>query len=220
MARIVFDLDGTLIDSLPDIHAIANAVLAEERAEPLSLEEARGFVGKGAAVFVARMRAARGLADADQERLHAGFVGRYDKAVGRTHPYPGAVAALESLRATGHRLGLCTNKPMSPTRAVLDHLDLARFFDSVLGGDSLAAKKPDPAPLHAVFAALGNGPMIYVGDSEVDAETAVRAGVAFLLFTQGYRKTPVAELPHAAAFEQFDALPGLVAGLLDQSVTA
>ncbi len=220
MARIVFDLDGTLIDSLPDIHAIANAVLAEEGAKPLSLAEARGFVGNGAAVFVARMRGARGLAEADQDRLHSAFVSRYDRAVGRTHPYPGAMAALEHLADAGHRLGLCTNKPIAPTRSVLGHLALDWFFDHVLGGDSLPVKKPDPTPLQAVFSALGEGPMIYVGDSEVDAETADRAGVPFLLFTEGYRKTPVADLPHAAAFDEFDALPGIVAALLDQSVTA
>ena len=83
----------------------------------------------------------------------------------------------------------------------------------VVGGDSLAARKPDPAPLHAALAALAPGPAIFVGDSEIDAETAERAGVLFLLFTEGYRKAPVADLPHAARFSDFAELPALVRGL-------
>ncbi|MFV1876784.1 phosphoglycolate phosphatase [Nioella sp.] len=213
-ARIVFDLDGTLIDSAPDIHAIANEVLALEGCAAITLEETRRFVGNGAAVFVARMRGARGLPDAAQERMHDAFVARYDRAVGRTHPYPGVAEALSDLQAAGHRLGICTNKPIKPALAVLAHLGLDRFFGTVIGGDSLIVKKPDPAPLEAAFEALGQGPMIYVGDSEVDAETAERLGVPFLLFTEGYRKTPVNKLPHAAAFDDFKHLGGLVDNLL------
>jgi phosphoglycolate phosphatase len=213
LARIVFDLDGTLIDSAPDIHAIANEVLALEGCAPITLDQTRRFVGNGAAVFVARMRGARGLADAAQERMQAAFLDRYDRAVGRTHPYPGVLQALQGLRATGHRLGICTNKPILPARAVLAHLDMDGFFETVIGGDSLSVKKPDPAPLEAAFEALGAGPMIYVGDSEVDAETAQRLGVPFLLFTEGYRKTAVDKLPHHAAFSDFTRLSGVLDGL-------
>ena len=81
-------------------------------------------------------------------------------------------------------------------------------------GDSLPQRKPHPAPLHAAVAGAGGGPAIYVGDSEVDAETALAATLPFLLFTEGYRKTPVAELPHTRTFDRFSALPGLVAELL------
>lgn len=213
-ARIVFDLDGTLIDSAPDIHAIANLVLAGVGAAPISFPETHRFIGNGAAVFVARMRGARGLGDSMQAQLLAEFVALYDTAVTRTHPYPGVENALRALQADGHRLAVCTNKPQRPARAVLAHLRLDGFFETVLGGDSLTVRKPDPSPLVAAFEALGSGPMIYVGDSEVDAETAARAGVAFLLFTEGYRKTPVAQLPHRAAFDDFDALPGLVSDCL------
>jgi len=209
-ARIVFDLDGTLIDSAPDIHAIANLVLAQEGAAPITLQDTRRFVGNGAAVFVARMRAARGLPDAAQTRLLSGFLTLYNKAVDRTHPYPGVALALQTLRKSGHRLGICTNKPLQPARSVLSHLGLSEFFEVVIGGDSLIVRKPDPAPLEAAFEVLGVGPRIYVGDSEVDAETAARVAVPFFLFTKGYRKTPVDKLPHSAAFDEFDALPGLV----------
>jgi len=212
VSRVVFDLDGTLIDSAPDIRQIANEVLAAEDRPPVSLAETKGFIGSGAPKFVERMRAARDLPDAAQDRMLERFVTLYDDAVGLTRPYPGAVAALEALAAAGHRLGLCTNKPLAATQAVLDHLDLARHFEIVLGGNSLPQRKPDPAPLHAAFAALGTGHRIYVGDSEVDAETARRAGVAFLLFTEGYRKSPAEALPHQAAFDDFARLPALVTG--------
>lgn len=214
MARIVFDLDGTLIDSAPDIHGIANALLAAEGAAPITLAEARDFIGNGAAVFVQKMCAARGIPEAEQPRLLADFVARYDDAVTLTVIYPGVAGALDRLRGEGHRLGVCTNKPIRPTRAVLDHMGLARQFETLWGGDSLAVHKPDPAPLHAAFDALGSGAQIYVGDSEVDAETARRAGVPFLFFTEGYRKTEIEQIEHHARFTHFDQLPDLVAETL------
>lgn len=214
MARIVFDLDGTLIDSAPDIQAIANRLLAREGAAQITLRETRGFIGNGAAVFVARMRAARGLPDSAQARLHADFVAAYESAVTLTVIYPGVCAALDVLQSQGNSLGLCTNKPEGPTLAVLNHLGLTDRFATIMCGDSLPQNKPDPAPLHAAFAGLGKGPAIYVGDSEVDAETAQRAGVPFLLFTQGYRKTLVDQLYHTHAFDDFAHLPDLVAQVL------
>jgi phosphoglycolate phosphatase len=213
MARIVFDLDGTLIDSAPDIRALANQLLAAEGAAELSLAETHRFIGNGAAVFVARMRAARAIPDSEQDRLLAAFHAGYDTARDLTRPYPGVVAALDALAREGHRLGICTNKPLRPCRAVLAHLGLLDRFAVTVGGDSAPALKPDPAPLRMAFAALGEGPALYVGDSETDAETAARAGVPFLLFTEGYRRGPAAAMAQAAAFADFAALPGLVAGL-------
>ena len=214
MARIVFDLDGTLIDSAPDIHGIANKVLEQEGCEGISLAQTHNFIGNGAAVFVTKMRDARGIGDGEQARLYADFVARYDDAVGLTLPYPGVLAALDMLRSSGHRLGICTNKPISPCRAVLVHLKMDHYFDTMWGGDSLAVHKPDPAPLHAAFAELGEGPQLYVGDSDVDAETGQRAGVPFLLYTEGYRKCAVEEMPHTVAFSDFADLPKLVQDLL------
>ncbi|MGV6811858.1 MAG: phosphoglycolate phosphatase [Brevirhabdus sp.] len=214
MARIVFDLDGTLIDSAPDIHGIANALLEKEGLEPITLDQARDFIGNGAGVFVKKMRAARNIPESEQTRLLADFVARYDDAVTLTVPYAGVEDALKALKAEGHILGICTNKPINPCRAVLEHLRLDGYFDTFWGGDSLPVHKPDPAPLFAAFEALGDGPMLYVGDSDVDAETAQRAKVPFFLYTEGYRKQPVAEMPHDVAFDDFAALPGLMADML------
>lgn len=216
MARIVFDLDGTLIDSAPDLQGIANTLLAGEGREPISLAEAREFIGNGVGVFVRKMRQARDIPEADHKRLLDAFVARYEGAVDLTVPYAGVEAALARLGAD-HALGLCTNKLIAPTRAVLRHFGLAHHFATVVGGDSLPQHKPDPAPLHAAFDALGEGPRLYVGDSEVDAETAVRAKVPFLLFTPGYRKGAIADLPHRAAFDEWSDLPGLVATCLAEA---
>jgi phosphoglycolate phosphatase len=213
-ARIVFDLDGTLIDSAPDIHALANRVLAGWGADPITMAQARDFIGNGAGVFVQRMRAARTIGDDQQSAMLAAFMGGYHDAVGLTVPYPGVAAALDRLVAQGHTLAVCTNKPAEPARAVLRHVGLLDLFAVVVGGDSLAVTKPDPAPLRAAFKALPPGVAVYVGDSGVDAETARAAGVPFLLFTEGYRKEPVAALPHAAAFGRWDNLPGLVDRIL------
>ncbi len=213
---VIFDLDGTLIDSAPDIHAAANTVLDRHGIAPFTLAEARGFVGHGAGVFVTRCLAARGR-EGDAE-LHAqvldGFLELYEGAVHLTRPYPGVPDCLEALTQAGLALGLCTNKPEGPTGAVLAHLGLARHFPVVVGGDTLAVRKPDPAPLHETIARMDVREAVFVGDSEVDAETADRAGLPFALYTQGYRRTPVEDLPHAARFDDFAALPGIVADLL------
>ena len=210
---VLFDLDGTLIDSAPDIQAAANAMLAGEGAAPLDLPTVMSFVGNGLPTFVRRAMAARGLPEADHARLLSVMLPIYERATGLTRTYPGVLAALEVLAAAGHPMGICTNKPEGPARAVLRDLGLARFFGAVVGGDTLGVVKPDPAPLRACLAALGGGPAVFVGDSEVDAATAVAAEMPFLLFTEGYRKGPPESLPQAGRFQDFAALPGMVAGL-------
>jgi phosphoglycolate phosphatase len=216
MARIIFDLDGTLIDSAPDIQAVANGVLGAEGYQPITLEQTRSFIGNGAPTFVARMRAARDIPDSEQDRLLTAFKIGYVSAVDLTVIFEGVVPALEALRAKGHTLGICTNKPFKPTEAILAHLDIARLFEAVIGGDSLPTHKPDPAMLHAAAEGLGNGPVIYVGDSEVDAETAQRADVPFLFYTQGYHKTDVSSIPKTAAFDSYASFADLIEETLAQ----
>lgn len=210
---VIFDLDGTLIDSAPDIHATANEVLTLHGFPQLSLAQVRGFVGRGVPHLVARLIEASGE-DSDGP-LHADMVrefnARYVDAVTLTVLYPGVREALEALAAAGHPLAICTNKPVAPTEAVLSHFGLLPLFSAVIGGDSLATRKPDPAPLHQAHFLLGRPPALFVGDSEIDAETAQRAEFGFALYTEGYRKTPVQDLPHDVAFNDFVMLPGIVA---------
>jgi phosphoglycolate phosphatase len=216
VTAVIFDLDGTLIDSAADIAANANTVLEELRLAPLPAAQIAGFVGKGVPNLVQRVLEASGMvADGPLfAPMMQRFNHHYETAFEHTVLYPGVSKALVQLAEMGCALGICTNKPIAPTHAVLRHLGLARHFAAVYGGDSLHVRKPDPAPLFATAGDLGRAQVIYVGDSEVDAETAERAKLPFLIYTEGYRKTPVHDLPHDAAFNDFKQLPGLVATLM------
>jgi phosphoglycolate phosphatase len=209
---IVFDLDGTLIDSAPDIRAAINRTLADVGHAPLDLDEVISFIGHGLPNLVARAMGARDIDMADHARLTDATLAHYNAASNDlTRVYPAVIPVLTQLRAQGHRLGICTNKPEGPARKVLDHFDMAHLFDVVVGGDSLSVKKPDPAPLHHAFAALSEAVGLYVGDSEVDAETAGNAGMDFALFTQGYCHFPHDDVPQRWRFDHFQALPDIVA---------
>ena len=219
MLAVVFDLDGTLIDSAPDIHAAANRMLAGEGLEPLDLATITGFIGNGLPKLVEWVMRARRIDPARHGALTQIVLEFYNAASSDlTKPYPNMVAALDGLQAAGAVMGVCTNKPEAPARQILEEMGLNGYFQAVLGGDSLAVKKPDPEPLRATFRALGAESGIYVGDSEVDAATAAAAGIPFALFTEGYRKTPVEDLPHAHAFDDFAALPGIVDQMVRMAV--
>ncbi|MGX0976192.1 phosphoglycolate phosphatase [Roseovarius sp. MBR-51] len=213
---VVFDLDGTLIDSAPDIHAAANRLMVQNGFDPFAPEETRSFIGSGVPHFITCCLTARGRAGdgALRARMIEEFIADYETAVTLTQVYPGVMAALDGLAVVGLALGLCTNKPKGPAHSVLSHLGLDGYFPVIIGGDSLTVRKPDPAPLQATAAALGARDVIFVGDSEVDAETAARAGVPFVLYTEGYRKGPIERITHDRAFSEFIDLPELITDLL------
>ncbi|WP_425045160.1 phosphoglycolate phosphatase [Primorskyibacter sp. S87] len=216
--NIVFDLDGTLVDSAPDIQAAVNRMLEGVGAELLDIATTVSFIGNGLPKLVERTIRARGLPIERHAELTRVTLAHYNRAATEaTRPYAGVAEALTRLKAEGYSLGICTNKPKAPARSVLAGLDLSGFFDVVIGGDTLSTRKPDPAMLNVAFDALPNGAGVYVGDSEVDAETAHRAGIPFLLFTEGYRKSAVEELPHQARFAEFTALPALVGKIMGHS---
>lgn len=211
--NVIFDLDGTLIDSLPDIHATANTVLATHGFAQLSLDQSRSFIGNGVVVFVQRACAALHIGSDDEASMVEQFLSLYSNAHSLTKPYIGVMDALGELRTAGHDLAVCTNKPLAPTQAVLDHLAMTDRFAAIIGGDSLPVRKPDPTPLLHCQSLMPDGPACFVGDSEVDAETADRAGLPFFLYTEGYRNVAVQDLPHTAAFNDFRLLPDLVSTL-------
>ncbi len=214
---VIFDLDGTLIDSAPDIWRAANAVLEGEGLPLVTFDQSRGFIGRGARVFVERMElAVTGANEAARTtHLHARFLHFYERAHENTRVYPHVAEALEGLRSAGLRLGLCTNKPFRPTEAALRHLGWSDLFEVVIGGDTLPVAKPDPAPLLEVIARMGlTLPEItYIGDSETDAETAERAGARFGLYTEGYRKAAPETLFHDFLFDDYRHLPDHLAQL-------
>ncbi len=220
--NIVFDLDGTLIDSAPDIQAVAEQILGKLGKVPLTLEETRSFIGEGAPVLVSKMMAARGIPETPEShaQIYGDFVAQYEFAVERAVFYPGVVDALAVLMAAGHKLGLCTNKPELPARAVMKHMGMEPIFSAFVAGGMMDSRKPAPDMLHKTIADLGGGPTLYVGDSEIDAETARRAGVPFALYTEGYRKSPVEQLPHDWTFDHFDTLPGIAAEALAAQILA
>lgn len=208
---IVFDFDGTLVDSAPDLHTALDRLLKEHGRRRLEFPEARAMIGDGARNLVARAFAATGPAveGADLDAYLAHFFELYGQDIARlTRPYPGVVETLALLRGRGVRMGICTNKPARMTYLLLRALDIGHFFDSVIGGDELPEKKPDPAHLLAVLARLGVTPAeaLMVGDATQDFEAARRAGLPVVLVSYGYSRVPVAELGADWVIDRFEEL--------------
>lgn len=210
MKAVVFDLDGTLLDSAPDLHAAALAMLAEAGLPPVTFEQTRSFIGDGAPKLVERVIQAAGGPTDRQSHFVSRYLHHYAlDPVGRTIPYAGVEAALDALAAAGFVMAICTNKPEAPARLMVEHFGLKHHMSAFVGGDTLPQKKPDPAPLLRAVSEIGGNPVLYVGDSEIDSATAQAARIPFALFTEGYRKSPVAEIAHDRSFSDFADLPGI-----------
>lgn len=209
---LVFDLDGTLIHSAPDIHRVANLVLAGEGLPPLSYETVKGFIGSGVRVLVERMLAHLAPPDASTrvDRMTTAFIDLYEDDFDLTTLFHGVPEALQQLAAAGHPMAICTNKPEGPARAVLQHFGLLTHFPVVIGGDTLPLRKPDPAPLHRAMSGLGVTRCLFIGDSEVDAATALAAQTPLILYTQGYRHSAPHLMGATALFDDFIAFPALI----------
>jgi phosphoglycolate phosphatase len=209
---VVFDLDGTLVDSLHDIRNALNLALADRSIRPMGVDETRAMIGAGAHTLVERALSAAGAPGdaALLEDCFARFIDRYTAAPAvHSEPFPGVRAALEALRDEGCALGVCTNKPHDITLRILEALNLAPFFgDAVLGGDAVAMCKPDGGHLLAVLQRTGVAPgaAVMVGDSAADVGTARNAGARVILVTFGYTDRPAEELGADGLISHFDEL--------------
>lgn len=215
---IIFDFDGTLIDSAPDIALGLNQLLVAEGRSVLPLARVHAMIGDGAARLVEQAFAATGPALAADEV--GPMTARYLEIYGALPAdpaclYPGVADTLAALKAAGHRLGLCTNKPAGISHDLLRELGLAPFFDAVAGGDTVAERKPHPAPLLWVMDRLGVGAdgAVMVGDNANDVAAARGAGVPVVAVAYGYPRMPLAELGADMIIDRFADLPGALARL-------
>jgi phosphoglycolate phosphatase len=212
---VVFDLDGTLIDSADDLGAAVNRLLAAEGRRALSGAEVRRFIGDGSRVFVDRAWSATGASagDADLDTLVPRFIAEYESAVaGFTRPYPGAVETVAALKAAGLAIAVCTNKPQRPAETVLAELGFADHVDAVAGGDRFAHRKPDPRHLLDTLALLGTAPdrTVMVGDNEHDMAVARGAGTGAILARYGYARTALDAINADVRIDALSELPPLL----------
>jgi phosphoglycolate phosphatase len=212
-ALVVFDLDGTLIDSAPDMHRAVNLMLADLGCAPLTLPDIRTMVGDGASALIARALAARQCLTADPTKALEQFLEHYEAdPTGATRTFPGVPETLERLQASGLTLAVCTNKPARLTQMILARLRIDRYFVRVVSGDSIPFRKPDPRALLEVLNgfATPKAATLMVGDSEVDAATAHAASVPFVLMTYGYHRGPIGEISSIATLDHFRELATLL----------
>jgi len=183
---IAFDLDGTIVDSRRDLADSANQLIVELGGTPLSEEDIGRMVGEGAAVLIRRaLKAARVT---EVRHALARFLEIYDtRLLNHTRVYEGVADAVQFARSLGH-VAVLTNKPKGPSEKILDGLGIRDLFDEVVGGDGPLGRKPDPAALNALMRGYGatSGTTLLVGDSAIDHETAIRAGVRCCLVSFGF----------------------------------
>lgn len=215
---IVFDLDGTLIDTAPDLVRATNHVLAGIDLKPVTFDKLRNWVG-----FGARRMILEGLEDAglqlegpEVDRLLADFLAFYEAHIAvDSKPFPNAVAALDRLHAAGHSIAICTNKSEALAKKLMQELGLATRFAAITGRDTFSVHKPDPAHLTGTIEHAGGTPRdaIMVGDSITDIATAKAAEIPVVAVTHGYSHQPVQELGADAIIEHFDELDCAIQGI-------
>jgi phosphoglycolate phosphatase len=209
---VVFDLDGTLVDTAPDLCGTLNRLLAEHGRPTISLMDIRPMIGDGAAKMVERGFGATGGLPDDMAVLVRRFLELYEAGVAdESRPFPHVVETLKRMREAGIRLGVCTNKLTGLSQRLLDQLDLSRYFDVLVGGD-VPARKPDPRHVLMTAEKLGAKPdtALMIGDSLNDVAAAKAAKVNVIAVTFGYTNTPAIELGADAVIDSFAELPPLI----------
>jgi phosphoglycolate phosphatase len=213
---LIFDLDGTLADTAPDLLGATNAVLAARGRPLLDLNHLRHMVGFGARALIAQAMEASGTPVTDEEMppLVEIFLDHYRAHIADgTRLFPGVPETLAALRRGGARLGVLTNKPQELTDLLLPRLGLDGLFSAVYGAGRKPYTKPDPRIFHEVVADAGGGPGVMIGDSITDLNTARAAQAPCILFSYGFTPVPAADLGADLVLDDFAELPGALAGL-------
>lgn len=214
-AALLFDLDGTLADTAPQLYAAAAAALAESGCAAPPLEEARSYIGDGMPRFLKRMMTRQWWGEppaAQYEEMHARFARHYQQRYADSPLYEGVAEALAALAARSFKMACVTNKAQRYTAPLLHARGLAQYFEVQVCGDTLPTKKPDPAPLRHAAAQLGAARAIMVGDSIADSRAAAAAGYPFICVRYGYhrqRRLPPAD----ATADCFADIPALLDSL-------
>jgi phosphoglycolate phosphatase len=199
MLTIVFDLDGTLVDTAPDLISTLNLILAREGLTPVAYDDARRLIGGGARGMIERAvtEEGRDCSKAELDRMFGAFVEHYAAHIAdRSRPFPHVEAALVQLADAGHRLAVCTNKLEWLSVRLLDTLDLSRHFAAICGQDTFGVMKPNPEILRRTILRVGGDPAaaIMVGDSGTDVRTSRAATVPVIAVDFGYSEVPIATL--------------------------
>jgi phosphoglycolate phosphatase len=213
---VVFDLDGTLVDTAPDLIETLNVVFAREHLPPVDYATARNLIGGGARKMIEAGLAREGRAmSADAiERMFKDFIAYYAGHVAdHSRPFPGMETALDGLAARGCRFAVCTNKLEGLSRLLLDALSLTPRFDAICGQDTFGIQKPDPRILLRTLEAAGGDPKraVMVGDSGTDIATARAAGIPVVAVDFGYSETPIQELGADRLIGHYDQLAAAIA---------
>src|ERR1043165_9801919 len=216
---IVFDLDGTLIDTAPDLIDTLNLILAQHGVPAVGFDEARAMIGAGVKPLLQRALAAKGrqLASDAIDALYEDYLQLYAAHIAdRSRPFPGLEAALDALAADGCILAVCTNKLEWLSVLLLDKLKLSPRFAAICGADTFAMRKPDPEMLRLTIAQAGGEVTnaVMVGDSMTDVATAQAARIPVVAVDFGYTEIPPAELGADRLISHFDALDAAIKGLL------
>lgn len=216
---IVFDLDGTLVDTAPDLIDTLNITLARLGVEAVVFDEARAMIGGGVRPMLERALQARvrPLPSSEVDTIFADFLKHYSAHIAdRSRPFPGLEATLQDLRASHYRLAVCTNKLEGLSIQLLERLGLSAYFSAICGQDTFGVKKPDPMVLHRTIARAGGNPerSILVGDSSTDIETARAAGIPIIAVDFGYSPRPIATFNPDRIISHFDGLRAVADDLL------
>ncbi len=220
LPALIFDLDGTLVDTAPDLLGAMNAVLTQQGRQMVDPETLRHMVGFGAASLIRQAMTATGdpVAEESLPKLVDDFVAHYGAHIADASvPFPGVIETLTMLKAQGVPMGVLTNKPHGLALPLLDKLDMSKFFGAIHGAGRFSYVKPDPRVFHHVVEELTgepNAPALMVGDSTTDAKTALAANVPVILVSYGYTPDPVETLGGDAVTGDFRDIPALVRKLM------